>query len=233
MELADRREPSSSHLPVRALVEANAPSPGVCPSASASMPSRQAQKSPPAARPAERTLEGVAVRVHEAGKRDHSLPRATTLTYGGMQTSSSVSAPLRQLPNVLTILRFAAIPVFVVLLVRDQDGPELAGRDRLRARRDHRPARRLARPPLGRRVGLRQGRRSARRPADDRRLRRAARRLRPAALDRARDPAPRPTPGGRLQDRRPARLRVRGLTAREGRDLGALRVAGARAGHRA
>lgn len=40
-----------------------------------------------------------------------------------MQTSSSVSAPLRQLPNVLTILRFAAIPVFVVLLARDQDGP--------------------------------------------------------------------------------------------------------------
>ena len=37
--------------------------------------------------------------------------------------SSTVSAPLRQLPNALTIARFAAIPVFVVLLVRDQDGP--------------------------------------------------------------------------------------------------------------
>lgn len=37
--------------------------------------------------------------------------------------ASSVSPPLRQLPNVLTILRFVAIPVFVVLLVRDQDGP--------------------------------------------------------------------------------------------------------------
>ena len=34
-----------------------------------------------------------------------------------------VSAPLRQLPNALTIVRFAAIPLFVVLLVRDQDGP--------------------------------------------------------------------------------------------------------------
>ena len=34
-----------------------------------------------------------------------------------------VSAPLRQLPNALTIARFAAIPLFVVLLVRDQDGP--------------------------------------------------------------------------------------------------------------
>jgi CDP-diacylglycerol--glycerol-3-phosphate 3-phosphatidyltransferase len=40
-----------------------------------------------------------------------------------MHTQSSVSAPLRQLPNVLTLLRFAAIPVFVVLLARDQDGP--------------------------------------------------------------------------------------------------------------
>ena len=38
-------------------------------------------------------------------------------------SSSTVSAPLRQLPNALTLLRFAAIPLFVVLLVRDQDGP--------------------------------------------------------------------------------------------------------------
>ncbi len=38
-------------------------------------------------------------------------------------SSETVSAPLRQLPNALTIVRFAAIPLFVVLLVRDQDGP--------------------------------------------------------------------------------------------------------------
>jgi CDP-diacylglycerol--glycerol-3-phosphate 3-phosphatidyltransferase len=50
------------------------------------------------------------------------VSRATTLTYDGMSTST-VSAPLRQLPNVLTVLRFAAIPLFVVLLARDQDGP--------------------------------------------------------------------------------------------------------------
>lgn len=37
--------------------------------------------------------------------------------------TSTVSAPLRRLPNALTLLRFAAIPLFVVLLVRDQDGP--------------------------------------------------------------------------------------------------------------
>jgi CDP-diacylglycerol--glycerol-3-phosphate 3-phosphatidyltransferase len=30
---------------------------------------------------------------------------------------------LRHLPNALTILRFAAIPLFVILLVRDSDGP--------------------------------------------------------------------------------------------------------------
>ncbi|HET8741507.1 MAG TPA: CDP-alcohol phosphatidyltransferase family protein [Gaiella sp.] len=40
-----------------------------------------------------------------------------------MAYESSVAAPLRQLPNALTIVRFAAIPLFVVLLVRDQDGP--------------------------------------------------------------------------------------------------------------
>jgi CDP-diacylglycerol--glycerol-3-phosphate 3-phosphatidyltransferase len=37
--------------------------------------------------------------------------------------SESVSAPLRQVPNALTIARFVAIPLFVVLLVQDQDGP--------------------------------------------------------------------------------------------------------------
>jgi CDP-diacylglycerol--glycerol-3-phosphate 3-phosphatidyltransferase len=40
-----------------------------------------------------------------------------------MHTQPSVSPSLRQLPNVLTVLRFAAIPLFVVLLARDQDGP--------------------------------------------------------------------------------------------------------------
>jgi len=40
-----------------------------------------------------------------------------------MQASRAVPEPLRQLPNALTVLRFVAIPLFVVLLVRDQDGP--------------------------------------------------------------------------------------------------------------
>lgn len=38
----------------------------------------------------------------------------------------TVSAPLRQLPNALTVLRFAAIPLFVALLARDADGPSWA-----------------------------------------------------------------------------------------------------------
>ena len=40
-----------------------------------------------------------------------------------MAYENTVSAPLRQLPNALTIARFIAIPLFVVLLVQDQDGP--------------------------------------------------------------------------------------------------------------
>lgn len=51
------------------------------------------------------------------------MPRLTTLTYAGMQASRSVPAPLRQLPNLLTILRFVAIPLFVWLLAGDRDGP--------------------------------------------------------------------------------------------------------------
>ncbi len=39
-----------------------------------------------------------------------------------------MSAPLRQLPNALTILRFVAIPVFVVVLLAERSGPSwLAG----------------------------------------------------------------------------------------------------------
>jgi CDP-diacylglycerol--glycerol-3-phosphate 3-phosphatidyltransferase len=40
-----------------------------------------------------------------------------------MAYENTVSAPLRQLPNALTIARFIAIPLFVALLVQDQDGP--------------------------------------------------------------------------------------------------------------
>lgn len=43
-----------------------------------------------------------------------------------MAYENTVSAPLRQLPNALTIARFAAIPLFVALLVQDEDGPSWA-----------------------------------------------------------------------------------------------------------
>jgi CDP-diacylglycerol--glycerol-3-phosphate 3-phosphatidyltransferase len=37
--------------------------------------------------------------------------------------TATVSAPLRQLPNALTVLRFLAIPAFVVLFLEAGDGP--------------------------------------------------------------------------------------------------------------
>ncbi len=43
-----------------------------------------------------------------------------------MADRAPVSGPLRQLPNALTLLRFAAIPLFAWLLARDSDGPSWA-----------------------------------------------------------------------------------------------------------
>jgi CDP-diacylglycerol--glycerol-3-phosphate 3-phosphatidyltransferase len=37
--------------------------------------------------------------------------------------SRTVSPAVRQIPNALTILRFAAIPLFVLLLLEERDGP--------------------------------------------------------------------------------------------------------------
>ena len=37
--------------------------------------------------------------------------------------SSTVSAPWRQIPNALTVLRFAAIPLFIWLLLDERGGP--------------------------------------------------------------------------------------------------------------
>ena len=101
---------------------------------------------------------------------------------------------------------------------------QLAGRDRLRRRRRHRPDRRLPRAPLARRVPLRQDRRPARRPADDRRRRDPARRLRPAALGGPRrDRRARPAAPRRLARPRAARDRPRREPARQGRDVAPLR----------
>jgi CDP-diacylglycerol--glycerol-3-phosphate 3-phosphatidyltransferase len=43
-----------------------------------------------------------------------------------MVDRAPVSPTLQQLPNALTLLRFAAIPLFVWLLARDSDGPSWA-----------------------------------------------------------------------------------------------------------
>lgn len=40
--------------------------------------------------------------------------------------TSTVSAPVRQIPNALTLVRFAAIPLFVWLLLVDRHGPSWA-----------------------------------------------------------------------------------------------------------
>jgi len=37
--------------------------------------------------------------------------------------ANRISRPVQQIPNALTILRFAAIPLFVVLLLQDEEGP--------------------------------------------------------------------------------------------------------------
>ena len=40
--------------------------------------------------------------------------------------TSAIAPPLAQLPNALTLARFALIPVFIVLAVRAEEGPSIA-----------------------------------------------------------------------------------------------------------
>ena len=113
----------------------------------------------------------------------------------------------RHIPNALTILRFAAIPVFVVALLGAGDGRGVGGRHLLRRRCADGPARRVPRAPLARRVGVREGRGPARRPAHDRRRGRPALARGAAAArrdaDRAR-PRPRPRRSGTSSSSRAA-----------------------------
>src|SRR3954453_873449 len=103
--------------------------------------------------------------------------------------------------------------------------PQLARRDRLRHRRDHRPGGRLSRAPLARRVALREACGPARRPAHDRRGRDPARLLRPAAVGGAdRDHRPRRPAARRVCVSRAARrARRRGQPRRQGGHLDPLR----------
>ena len=78
--------------------------------------------------PAQRALERVAVGVDEAGeheRRRHPSILAARFNPRSMATSA-VSAPLAQLPNALTILRLALIPVFVAVYLAAGDGSSWA-----------------------------------------------------------------------------------------------------------
>ena len=73
---------------------------------------------------AQRPLKRMAVRVDEARQRDR-------LAHGGNislleMSARAVSAPLAQLPNALTVLRLALVPIFVVVFVRAEDGSSWA-----------------------------------------------------------------------------------------------------------
>ena len=98
------------------------------------------------------------------------------------------------------------------------------GRDRVRACRDHRPGRRLPGAPVARRVRVRQGGGSSRRPAHDRHGGRHARRARPAAVGRSRHPPPRPRARRRLQARRPRGFELEVSMLGKVGDLGPLRL---------
>ena len=167
VELADRRVPRRPHLAVGAHVEVADRGRRLRAPRSASIPSRHAQKSPPAARPRSARWNAWLCALTKPGSETARGTGDDTNLRG--DELRAVSAPLRQIPNALTLLRFAAIPLFVVLLAREQDGPSWPAGIVFGARRDHRPARRIPRAPLARRVRVRQGRRPARRPPDDRR----------------------------------------------------------------
>ena len=143
----------------------------------------------------------------------------------------TVSAPVRQIPNALTLLRFAAIPLFVWLLLDERTGPSwpagiVFGLAAFTDQLDGYLARRW-------RVESQFGKVAD--PLADRLMIDTAV-VMLVAFDRLpwialiillRDLSPR----RRLQARRSARLRVRGLPTREDRDLGAVRLDRLRARH--
>ena len=171
-----RRRPCSRRRASRGrrLVElrARAPASGAPPRRAS--PSRQAQKSPPAARPRSARWNAWLCALTKPGSGSVSVTRHAASDHYPVDRMAESSTPvsLRRSGSSRTRSRCCASP-------RSRSSPgsclerrrraELARRDRLRRGRHHRPARRLARAPLAGRVALRQGRRPARRPADDRR----------------------------------------------------------------
>ncbi len=122
VELADGRVPGGTHLAIGRLVRRPdelgrlalrfrqhrlAPGPEVT--------SRAA--------PAQCTLERMAVGVDEAGQDERVWGHEGATLTGSTVAHVSWSEVRSHVPNAFTILRFAAIPVFVVLLIRAGDGP--------------------------------------------------------------------------------------------------------------
>ena len=75
---------------------------------------------------AQRALERMTVAVDEAGQGDrggHNRRRYHRLYACETMSEPTVSAPVRQIPNALTLIRFAAIPLFIWLLLDERSGP--------------------------------------------------------------------------------------------------------------
>jgi cardiolipin synthase (CMP-forming) len=75
--------------------------------------------------PSQSTLERVAVSVDETRQRD-GLGHAANTILVLMASRAAVAAPLTYLPNALTILRLALVPLFVVVFVQADDGSSWA-----------------------------------------------------------------------------------------------------------
>ena len=173
VELADRREAVRAELPVDLDVLAA----DLLDAQRAGQREHPVAPRPEVAAPvaaAQGALERVAMRVDEARRRPIC-----------MGISCQCAAPDPECPDDRPDRPDPG------LCVADHDlrrRPVVAGRDRLRRRRGHRPDRRLPRAALARRVAVREDRRPARRPADDRRGGDPARPRRPPAVARAADP---------------------------------------------
>ena len=204
VELADRRVAGGDASRGRRRRRGRGRRSGVSPSASATSSSRQAQKSPPSARPRSERWNAWLCALTKPGKwqasatgecyggrprLDHG-PTAPGPTSPGRTISSDGGSdrwrhPLAQLPNALTIAAVRADPgVRRARAPARTDGHSWAAAVVFGVAGYHRPGRRLPRPALARRVGVRKVRRPARRPAHDRRRDRAALARRPPAAGR-------------------------------------------------
>src|SRR5215203_4246576 len=181
-----------------------------------------------ARRPAQGALERVAVSVDKSRQAEAAGHAAITIARDGDQRCSG---PPRAAPERADAGETGHDPALRGADPGGRRRTELAGRDRLRAGRRDGPGRRVPRPSLGRRVGVRQDRRPARRPAGDRRRGDPAVARRPPAVGGPRDPRSRRVADRVHAVRDQARLPVRGQPPRQGSDLAPVRLARLRHGH--